>query len=580
MRIPEFKITDKRAVRLAECVAVPSLMIIAGPNGCGKSTLLNELRNSGGRTSGVLYVGPARAMRKQTVQQRHLASQDIKLEEILTQTSVSGYEGINLLAGGSRDAWNVDDAYNYLKHGLCQIDVGRKEAITARFDRDQEILKGTIDDVWEPFRALTKSLLPHLEFVKIDTSNRDNIRCVWRVHGKPTEVDLDDLSSGEKSIIQMFYPLIEHRVREALDGLHGRSAPKAKTDLCVLIDEPELHLHPNLQMKVLDYLRVLAAEEDTQVIVATHSPSIVENASFEELFLMRPVELVADGENQLIPIAADDERLSVLRELFGSTSNLTAMQPVIIAEGVGDEQAKNAVGARKLFRALSQRFDGATVIPGGGKSECMSLRSRLSSALDGFSSGLKVFALVDQDVGFPPEVPEDVFVLPVSVVENFLIDPDAIWRAIEVVVEQTDLKSKEDVVAALDKISDEMEADEIERRVHKALGFHGFRPKRPLTELAKQVGDFIAELQMKFSAEEVAKLQKNAEVAVASIKKDGRRREFYDGKKMLETFHSRHIANTNLKRTHFQFLVAKEARGRKSVSKFFDGLFDALAAEK
>lgn len=104
------------------------------------------------------------------------------------------------------------------------------------------------------------------------------MQCLWQVQNSSTLVDLNDLSSGEKSIVLMFYPLIERQTRSILAGVEDSQATPMPA-IAVLIDEPELHLHPNLQLKVLDYLRVLSSEEGMQVIVATHSPTIVEQAS-------------------------------------------------------------------------------------------------------------------------------------------------------------------------------------------------------------------------------------------------------------------------------------------------------------
>ena len=100
---------------------------------------------------------------------------------------------------------------------------------------------------------------------------------------------------------------------------------------------------------------------------------MVEYASFEELFLLRPVELVEPEQNQLVQVASDEERLSFLREVFGSTANLTALQPVVLVEGVGEQTASKVLPDRKLYRALHPGFDRVTLIPGGGKAECKAL---------------------------------------------------------------------------------------------------------------------------------------------------------------------------------------------------------------
>jgi putative AbiEii toxin of type IV toxin-antitoxin system len=112
-----------------------------------------------------------------------------------------------------------------------------------------------------------------------EARNQRGIRVLFRVHRLDVRVDLDELSSGEKSIIQMFSPLVERDIKALVREIDTGPQSADRPDSCVLIDEPELHLHPNLQLKVLDYLRVLTSQHRTQVIVATRSPTIVEGAA-------------------------------------------------------------------------------------------------------------------------------------------------------------------------------------------------------------------------------------------------------------------------------------------------------------
>jgi hypothetical protein len=575
MRIPQFEIRNERSIRLAKCDRVPPLMLVAGPNGSGKSTLLHALRTNYAY-EGIVYVGPHRAMRRQHVQQRHLISARISVEELLQRRDIQGFDGISLV-GGTRDPWSYDDSANYLKHALCQVEVDRTQAIAARFDQFGEIKKGSLPDPWRPLRDLTTNLLPHLSFHRIDASNRDAIRCLWTVHSKEIEVDIDELSSGEKSIIQMFYPLVEHEIRAILNDVQGNTGRAARADLCVLIDEPELHLHPNLQQKVLDYLRVLTTGSNTQVILATHSPTMVESASFEELFLLRPLELVIPEENQLVQIADNEERLRYLREVFGTTSNLTALQPVIVVEGASEKDVSRVAADRKLYRALHSGFDHVTLLPGGGKGQCKALLDVLGPALSTFSSNLRAVGLLDRDQA-TTEVRPDVFLLPVAMIENFLLDPDSIWEAIQSVVEKTGLKSVDDVASAIDSILDELEAAEIERRTLVDLGLAYFRPVPPLTNVPMKAAEFGANITARFSADNVEKSADTAKQAVEAFKASNRRREEFHGKVVLDSFFKRHLHSAGLQKAIFTFEAARYARRRRAVTQYFDDLFAKLSS--
>ena len=108
MRITSFKIRNERSIRYAECETVPKLMVIAGPNGTGKSTLLNSIKSQAG-TDNIMYVGPHRAMRRQNVQSRHLHSQSISFESLLSASHIPGFEGIRIF-DGARDPWGYDDS--------------------------------------------------------------------------------------------------------------------------------------------------------------------------------------------------------------------------------------------------------------------------------------------------------------------------------------------------------------------------------------------------------------------------------------------------------------------------------------
>ncbi len=62
--------------------------------------------------------------------------------------------------------------------------------------------------------------------------------------------------------IEMIYSIL------FLDAL----ASLSRENLIILIDEPELHLHPNLQEKFANYLYKLSENKKYQIIITTHSP--------------------------------------------------------------------------------------------------------------------------------------------------------------------------------------------------------------------------------------------------------------------------------------------------------------------
>jgi ABC-type cobalamin/Fe3+-siderophores transport system ATPase subunit len=571
MVIKEFNIRNTRSIKIAQCDNVPKLMIIAGPNGAGKSTLLYQLKTN--RPGRILYIGPHRHTRRQSVRYRSLISRELSLEDILTQNSVEQRIDEMQVYQRSREPWDSDESLNYLKYGLCQLEIDRKEAIASIYDQKGEIPKGQLPDIWEPLKEFSKNLLPHLSFERIDLTNRDNIRCLWKVHSKDTVIDLDELSSGEKSIVQIFYPVIEQRIKNILKTIKGEEV-NPKESICLLVDEPELHLHPNLQVKALDYLRLIAYERNIQVIITTHSPTIVENASSDELFILRPYELLQEGENQLKQIADDDDKLNFLRNIFGSTSNITAMQAVVIVEGVRQKKGVSTVSDRKLYRVLHSKFDKVTLIPGGGKSECLKLKEILETELSTFSSKLKVVALLDRDLGISEG--NGVSLLPVSMIENFLIDPTSIWDSIQSVIEQTKLSSIEALEKEIDELLDHLEDLEVERRTLNKLGYFNFRPERPIDSIAEQIKKFKATIDSELSPDKIEEAKKLSIDEVKTLKQEKKRREHFHGKLFIEEFYKRNLHSSGLSKNVFKFETARHSNKRKSVKTFFDNFFDPI----
>ena len=512
---------------------------------------------------------------------RYLAGHKLLMRKLQSDQKLPNYEGINIHSR-SRNAWDFDETSSYLKYALCQIELDRQAGITERFDQDGEIAEGSMPDVWKPLREMTENLLPHLHFHKIDVSDRDNIRCLWDVHGKNIQVDMDDLSSGEKAIIHLFFPLIENRIQARIEQSKGTNksadADQVVEQVCVLMDEPDLHLHPNLQGKILNYLRNLAVRENVQFVLATHSQTIVEQASSDELFLLRPSEMVSVGENQLTRIAFGDEKLELMREVFGSTSNITAMRTILVVEGRKADNSSRRASDEKILGFLSDRFARLTVLAGGSKDQCKALARSLSEILsDKLSSNLGAYALVDRDLESGDSEDLHVQYLPVSMVENLLVDPEVIWKAIVTVCHKTTLTNPVKVGAALDSILDDLAEDEINRRIKADVGFHAFRLRDPVSTASEQAAEHVKQVEDAASEAAIAELRERAEKGVKKLAAERTRRENYDGKEILDKLYRRHLHNSGMSKEIFVYECAQAAASRKSVKRFIGDLFDKVA---
>ena len=118
------------------------------------------------------------------------------------------------------------------------------------------------------------------------------------------EFNINDLSSGEK---QLFLRTLSIKMLEPKNSI-------------ILIDEPELSLHPKWQQRIIEVYKKIG--ENNQIIIATHSSHILGSVSSENIFILYR------DENGKIEAKTGDELYSsygqpvdrVLKDIMGLES--------------------------------------------------------------------------------------------------------------------------------------------------------------------------------------------------------------------------------------------------------------------
>lgn len=116
----------------------------------------------------------------------------------------------------------------------------------------------------------------HLDFL----DNHQPFKNAYFVYKKENnqQVQLNDLGSGYEMIFALLYSFY--------------MAQQGGKQLIILIDEPELHLHPALQKKFVEFL--LGISKDAQIFLTTHSPLLIKQLAFNDRV---KVSIMRDGQN-------------------------------------------------------------------------------------------------------------------------------------------------------------------------------------------------------------------------------------------------------------------------------------------
>lgn len=241
----------------------------------------------------------------------HLYQMPYSYHSYLAMGTIPGFPqivppGLQNVAGQPRLPDSVDEAFSMVKYSIAQIEQ-KHLALLQRIYKDHggQIPIGAMPDIYEPLRTLTTYLLPHLQFHSVEIGDPNNVRVLFtRTDGDYEDlIDIDELSSGEKAIVGLFLPFLEPQIEALMGATDAEDLPLPTA----LIDEPDIHLHPTLQVSLIDYLRDLANTGKGQFIITTHSPTILDSLREDELFLLAPVASVA-AENQFVRIASSEEQ--------------------------------------------------------------------------------------------------------------------------------------------------------------------------------------------------------------------------------------------------------------------------------
>lgn len=182
-----------------------------------------------------------------------------------------------------------------------------------------------------------------------------------------------------------------------------------------LVEEPEAHLHPQLQTAVLDFL-ISAARQgvdgaaDIQVVVTTHSAQLASALSADHIQVMKSAVTTAPGEpeqrcTRSVPVwrldVAAPARRKVDRYLNATRSPMLFGPRVVLVEGIAEALLLPSLASRCLTEGGQMaRFRGVALVPIDGVDFDPYLRLLLTGH-DGLCIAERVVVITDRDPDAP-----------------------------------------------------------------------------------------------------------------------------------------------------------------------------------
>jgi len=265
--------------------------------------------------------------------------------------------------------------------------------------------EGPPSDPLEPYNRLLQSLFPDYEFAETDEEVPTNLF----VQLPSSEiVPFNDLSSGEKEVFFILSFFLRHNVNNAV----------------ILIDEPEMHLHPELARLLVRTMQSI--RPGNQVWMATHNAEIIDEAGRDKV-----VYLARDRETRqsVVTLGTDEsEAMRHLKDLFGYSGYVGIAKNMVFLEGL------DSSSDRKLFSGLFPQY-GASLkfVPCKSSENLSRINAAILSILESNLGWMQFYLIRDRDF-LTPEVVEKyrnhasgrLYVLNRYHIENYLLDDELV----------------------------------------------------------------------------------------------------------------------------------------------------------
>jgi len=253
------------------------IVVLAGVNGSGKTTLLEYMRIK----NTLHYIDlkiKIYSNTKTIIKSNFHESYDGEKEEKF-YAKESELQEKNFIETDkstiSIDKSDIEDFYKYFssiiyfKSGMDDTKKVEKEFVKYWYNqvkfhnkRNDEITKSLQEFITESFNGLD------LNFTYSYIDEDDNI---FFQNDNNEKFKISKLSTGEQTLLSKVLYLFLKEYKEKV----------------ILIDEPELSLHPSWQNKILKTYENFALKNNCQIIIATHSPHIIGSAKNEYLRFLR-----------------------------------------------------------------------------------------------------------------------------------------------------------------------------------------------------------------------------------------------------------------------------------------------------
>lgn len=264
-------------------------------------------------------------------------------------------------------------------------------------------------DPLKQYETLLQRLFPDYSFIEKDEDVPSNL--FIKLPGGEV-ISFNDLSSGEKEVFFILSFFIRYNVENAI----------------IMIDEPELHLHPELARKLIRNMQEIRS--GNQIWLATHNSEIIDEAGRDRVMYISKNEKTKKAK--IIYATDEDASINELKGLFGFSGYMGIAKNLIFLEG------NNSSADRKFLSNILPSSANIKFIPANGSANLQGINAAVLSILES-NLGLMNFYLIRDRDYLTDEMADKyrshksgkIFVLEKHEIENYFLVPEIMSLVLE-----------------------------------------------------------------------------------------------------------------------------------------------------
>jgi ABC-type cobalamin/Fe3+-siderophores transport system ATPase subunit len=411
MQLKSVNVKNRPPIKNFEIDNLSNVVVLAGPNGIGKTRLIQQIINllqnpnpdptlsicveatspeeikSWGRESlNTLNPNDSMTLRQHIQRNRRrgkFVSSIINFDSSRTFEQVQPFAwnwnfqdplaeeiGWNLLSNPFKNRYQDTIHALYKKIGYYRTEISHRYE-KLRIEGKTEMPIEQVDPL-EKYKNVFSLLLSPKKLEDIPLSNP-----MIQYSDNGQILPIESLSSGEREVFTVVFDLLLHE----------------PSDCIIFFDEPEVHLHPELNFRLLRALETVG--ERNQFVFCTHSPDIITQSLNHTVVFIKPRY---EDENQAVSVTIQEEKATAL-SLLGQNLGVIALgKKIILIEGSEASLDKQTYG-----EIIGSLFPQYVLVPCGGKQTIYSFSKIIENVLSKTLWGIDFFMISDHDSSLPED---------------------------------------------------------------------------------------------------------------------------------------------------------------------------------